>query len=163
MQNNRYRRILLLFLCFLMLFICSCGKAPADVRIYNDIKECYAIEDQQYESIVIYSSPSEDKNIKGLTYEAFYGCEIKNSDFAFEFFAYQFYDSTSAQAYFSAVTGKHSDLTTNYSDVTGIATYRRIVIDQEKAYILYCDNTYANAAVAFLNSFFSKELCTFSQ
>lgn len=85
MQNNRYRRILLLFLCFLMLFICSCGKAPADVRIYNDIKECYAIEDQQYESIVIYSSPSEDKNIKGLTYEAFYGCEIKNSDFAFEF------------------------------------------------------------------------------
>lgn len=147
-----------IFICIFLLLLCSCRKLPGNIRIFGDFNECYVIEDQQYEHIVIYDSPEEDIYIKELAYEKFYGCEVKSNDFQFQFFAYQFYNNESAQEYFTTVTGKDVNLSTNYSLSSGMRLYSGVVIDDEKAYLLKCHKDHAVAATNFLNNIFTKEI-----
>ena len=162
MVINRNKVIFIFLVCVLGLSICSCNRISEDVWIYQDIKECYAIETLQPESI-IYSSPSKDKYIKGFAYDEFYGCEVNTPDLSFCFFAYEFFDNSTAQKYFSEVTEKESNLDTNFFDLAGLHNYRRIVLDQKNVYVVYSDRSCATSATNFLNSIFSKEICSWEQ
>ena len=155
---KKYRAIVFFLLILLIMCFCSCKLAPTDVYIYNEISECYSIENCPNESIIVYDQPSEDKYIKELEYKNFYGCDFTAKEFSFQLFAYQFENSDSANEYFRSVTGKKSSEEKNFTDVTSLFSYRRVVVDNENAYIVYSEPEDAAAVIAFLNGIFTKEL-----
>lgn len=140
----------------LLLSCCSCS-APSDIHIniFSNISECQEIATAPNATVEVYNSPSQDKNLKGIKYETFFGCNYLSDDFAFELFAYEFSNSTGAMDYFENITGKSNDPPTTFSESSGMTTSRRVVVDENRAYIVLCKNKHKDAVFEFINSCFS--------
>ena len=80
-------------------------------------------------------------------------------DIEFEIFAYEFKDSDSAKRYFNNVTGKNSEeLDTNFSASMGMTSYRLVIIDFKKAYIVQGPSNNAEEIQDFLKENFTVKI-----
>ncbi len=151
----------LLLIILTILPLCfSCGGQNSNFYIFDDISECENLEKTEYSEINVkkYTDPQEDKYLENLEYEAFYAAEFKSSELEFEIFAYEFDDPDTAKKYFENVTGKSRAYDTDFSSEKGMTQYRLVVIDFEKAYIVYTSRSSYNELNQALGSVFSKTI-----
>lgn len=147
------------FLCAIYLIL-SGWSVNTTIHIFSDLEECRKIVLDNDDGVIIteYELPDKDKYLKDLAYNNFFGCDYDGKDFNFELFAYEFEDDGIAKKYFTNITGKNSDLDTNFSSVSGMSFYRRVVIDGSKAYIVHASKKDAEKAVELINTVFTKKL-----
>lgn len=160
MKKAFYRVFLI---CFVVLLACSlsaCEEVETNVYMYSSIQECNAITYVKAEDAVvtIYEDSSQDKYIEGIDYAAYFGCKYYSETMQFELFAYEFSDEDAAGTYFKNVTGKKNTSQKNYSDNTGIATYRRIALQDNKVYVVRSPKKDAVEVCEFINQIFSNQI-----
>lgn len=158
---NRLPKIITFAWCFLlMLSLCACGPREIDVNMFADMDECLSIESIKGDGadVEIFDPAEKDKNLKKLEVEESFGCKYSSDDFTFRIYAYVFSDSDSAMIYFENETGKDRDPNPTFSDNSGMSKYRRIAVNENKAYIVWCSNSDNEEVIEFLNSWFSVEL-----
>ena len=63
-----------------------------------------------------------------------------------------------AKKYFKNETGKNDELEINFSNSSGMGSFRSIVIDGNRAYCIYCKDSDSLKVVEFINSIFTKQL-----
>ena len=149
-----------IFIVFVLLFsLCSCKMEEIDIHIFSDINECQSIIQNNTNSaeIEIYSS-EKDKNLKNLEYDDYFGCKYTCDGYSFEIFAYNFIDSDTAYQYFENITGKRNNPNPTFSDNSNLSDYRRVVINKNMAYTVYCKNQYKEKVLEFINEIFSLDI-----
>ena len=121
---------------------------PLEIFIFQTIDECEQLipADQTDAEIERYDSPEKDKNLKDLSYDAFFGMNFESDELQYEIFAYEFVDSDSALKYFINVTGKsiyEKDLPLSDDDENkqflasmGAFNYELIAVYQNRAYVI---------------------------
>lgn len=151
------------------LYMMKCS-TPNPYFIFQNIDECERLipSDQSKLTIERYASPDKDSNLKGLSYNAFWGMEFHSSDLKYEIFAYEFVDSNSALKYYINVTGQNSykkELPLNddnenkrLSSSKGTLSYRLIAVFQNKAYVIFAPQQYEDAINKMLATAFSFQL-----
>lgn len=151
-----------LILLSISTLLAACRMRTFDVHMFSDLSECYTIESlgKVNEQIIVYDSPYEDKYIGKLEYNEFYACSYLCDELQFDLFAYEFSDHITAKKYFEAVTGKEDIRATTFSDVKGLRSYRRIVIDDNYAYAVYTTVSQADVVTDLLNQMFSRKVIT---
>lgn len=141
----------------LLLNLYGCMNAELNVNIFSNIEECEKIStlNQSQANIQIYDMPTKDTRLKELEYQEFFGCKYIHEDYSFELFAYEFLNSDIAMAYFKNETGKGADPNPTFSDRSGIFSYRRIVVNNNMAYIVTCKNIHKDKVIDYINTCFS--------
>ena len=151
------------------LYMMKCS-TPNPYFIFQNIDECERLipSDQSKLTIERYASPGKDSNLKGLSYNAFWGMEFRSSDLKYEIFAYEFVDSNSALKYYINVTGQTSyekelPLNERYenkrlSSSKGMSSYRLIAVYQNKAYVIVAPKQYEDIINKMLASTFSFQI-----
>ena len=129
-------------------------------HIFRDISECDNFEDSEQGNVIVtkYDTPIKDKNIKELSYEAFFAAEYSSPELSFEIFAYEFSSDNDAKRYFCNVTGKNADLDTNFSESGGLISRTLVVIDNTKAYVVHTNTFQMEALKELLEQKFSQRL-----
>lgn len=160
---NNYKIIKITLFCvtiMLSLTLCSC-KPIEDVHIFTDIKECQNIQSSKADDadVTIYDSPTKDKDLKDLEFQAFFGCKYKSDSLTFELFAYEFENSDVAMNYYANATGKRKDPNPTFTASTGIPTFSMAVVSENRAYSVSCLTGNKTALIAFLNSCFTENIC----
>lgn len=156
--HNGFNKLLSFCLIFfLLLNLTSCKTTEVSVQIFSNIEECKNIETLKSNDadVDIYDSPFEDKSLKDLKYKKFFGFNYISENLSFELFAYEFSSSDIAVEYFENVTGKQDISTPAFSDVSGMKEFRRIVIKDNKAYVVSTNNSDSEKVIEFLNGIFS--------
>lgn len=154
------KRIAIFILIFVLSCLCACRNEPLDVHIFVDIKECQRLQTPMTmdAGVKIFSSPQEDKHLKGLEYQAFFGCEYSSEELSFELFAYEFADEDTAMAYFNHATGKENDPNPTFSNTSAMGVYDSVVVSENKAYSVRCKATQSEKVTEFLNGIFTVEV-----
>ncbi len=129
--------------------------------MFSTMQECQDIVSLMTDSVDVKVYCPEDKNdeyLSDLTFEQFFGCYYISDDLSFEIFAYTFPSEQYAVNYFAYVTGKNNVPNPSFSDNTGLKSFRRIVVCENKAYALYCQKADKEKAVDFINGIFSDKI-----
>ena len=152
-----------IILCFLFLFIlnlCACKLSEIELRMFSNMEECNQINELKVNDaeVEIYDSALKDKDLNDLAFQEYFGCKYTCDDFSFTLFAYEFSDSDVAMAYFENVTGKETNPNPTFSDSSGIGSFRRIVVAENKAYTVYSKNDDKNEVIEFINNWFSLDV-----
>ena len=157
MIRNMFKNSIPIILMLVLLNLYGCTSEELEIKIYSDIEECKNIVtfDADQAEIHIYDTPVKDKNLKDLEYRKFFGCEYIAEDCNFEIFAYEFDSSDVAMAYFKNETGKGNDPNPTFTDSSGIFSYRRIVVNNNMAYIVTCRNIHKDKVIDYINKCFS--------
>lgn len=136
------------------------NKSSYDLHIFSKIEECQNIQNSKFHNIdiKIYDSPEEDENLKELKYREFFACKYTLDDLTFELFAYVFEENNIAINYFKNVTGKENNLNPTFSDNSGMFSYRRIVISDNKAYLVSCRKKDKENVLKLINSSFTEQV-----
>lgn len=160
MYNKVSKFTTISIILLLLLSLCSCKTNEIDVHIFSDMEECQEIKGLESDNIdlEIYDSPVEDKYLKKLEFQEFFGCKYSSDDLTFELFAYVFSNIENAMEYFENGTGVSSDLNPNFISSAGISSYSRIVVSENKAYVVYCKKADKENVINFLNSCFSVDI-----
>ncbi len=144
--------------------------SPNEYFIFQTIDECEKLIPTDQTDLLIerYTSPEKDKNLKGLSYESFFGMNIHSNEVKYEIFAYEFVDSNSALKYYINVTGQNSykkelplsDDTENkrLSSSKGMFSYRLIAVYQNKAYVIVAPSHFEKVINKLLATTFSYPL-----
>ena len=152
-HNHVYKTISLLLV--LLLVLCSCTFPDSQLFIFETISECDNLERalQNTGSLIVYNSPKEDAKWRELEYDAFWGCQYESKDLTFQLFAYEFPDIQTSKDYFENITGK-TTLSTNFSDNTGMHTFRRTIIHNGNAFLVYCPKGDKAELISLLSKYF---------
>lgn len=156
-----YKLRLIFAVLILTVILCACAHFDNDYYIFSNISECnnFEINKDEDAKITYYTTPEKDSNLKDLEYDSFFGAKYLSLDIEFEIFAYEFKDSNSAKKYFNNVTGKNSEeLDTNFSASMGMTSYRLVIIDFKKAYIVQGPSSNAEAIQDFLKENFTVKI-----
>ena len=144
--------------------------SPDEYFIFQDINECEQLITAELSDLEIekYDTPDKDKNLKGLSYNCFWGMRLESDELKYEIFAYEFSDSDSALKYFINVTGQNSyekelplsndNDNKRLSASKGMFTYRLVVVYQNKAYLITAPNQYEDDINKLLADTFSYQL-----
>lgn len=157
LHKGIYRLIASCIAVLLIFGLCSCQFTEAEFHIFASIEECESIstENSVDTEVTIFKSIEEDPYLKELEFLAWFGCEYSSEKLSFELFAYEFLSNDIAMDYFENVTGKDNDPNPTFLDSSGNKYFSRIVVSENKAYIVTCEKTQKDALIAFLNSHFS--------
>ena len=142
---------------------------PREYYIFQDIDECENLipSDQADAHIDRYDTPDQDKSLKGLPYDRFFGMSFESSSLEYEIFAYEFEDADSALKYFVNVTGQNyeerlpldeEDENILLSASSGMLQYQVVVVCRNRAYLLTAPNRYADEINELLGNTFSQEI-----
>ena len=146
----------------LLLFLSSCASQEIlfpELYIFESLDECDGLLDGVADAKIVKHETCEgDKKIKELKYDQCYAATASVEDCSFDLFAYIFNDEADAKSYFTNVTGKTTEPTTNFSISIGSGRYRVVVIDGRNAYAAYCTVDCAEQMLNFFESAFSKKL-----
>lgn len=144
----------------LTLSLCACGPLEIDVHIFSDMDECLSIESMKADEaeVDIFDPTKKDWNLRGLEVEESFGCKYVSDDLTFTLYAYVFADSDLAMEYFENETGKDRDPNPTFSSSSGMGSYRRIAVSENKAYLVRCSKSDSEDVIEFLNSRFSEEI-----
>ena len=159
MVHNRFNKFIV-FLTILLLFLnlCSCKTIEVDVHMFSSIEECQNIKSLKSNNVEIYDFPTGDKYLKKLKFEEWFGCKYNSDDLTFELFAYVFSSNEHAMNYFQNVTGKVNDPNPTFLSSAGMSSYSRIVVSENKAYVVYCKKNAKENVIKFINSWFSVDI-----
>ena len=154
------RNVAVIMLAITLLLFCSCDGSNMNVCIFNDIQECNNIDTNKDKgvSVQIMETPDLDIYLGDIAYEDFYGCNYVSSEFNFRLFAYEFIHIAAANEYFHSVTGKTNTLDKHFSDVAGITEFRRIVLNQNRVFVIYTTPSQADNVIEFINSVFTENI-----
>lgn len=157
------KKITCIIVAILLLLLCGCVGSTIsniDVRIFGEIQECKKFEELAGPNVTIelLDTPTADSYLYDLVYIDFYGFEYRSTDINFELYAYNFADSEDANAYFYNVTGKNNTFEKNFSDSSGMLSYRRIALSGNKVYCAYTTPSEADRMIEIINGVFSQEL-----
>lgn len=158
---KRINNVLCLLLSVILIFgLCACFDMEMKVYIFENIEECQNINAYKSDNAVIelYDSPDGDKYLKDLQYNDFFACKYSSESFDFEIFAYEFLDSDTSKEYFKNVTGNSSEDSSSFSSVKGMLYYRRIVIDENKAYTIFSAPNDSDTVEEYIATVFSVKL-----
>ena len=160
MSHNTTNRIICFSLIFLLLFsFCSCRNFEIDVHMFSDIEECNKIVSSKENEVQIkYLSIEEDKNSKDLNFDKFFGCEYISKQINFKIFAYVFENDDIAMQYFYNETGIKTELNPTFNSSSGMFWFERIVVKDNKAYLIRCKKEYEEKVIEFINSCFKEEI-----
>ena len=163
MIYRKYKFLIIQFIAVLLLLsMCSCvfiGLIGLKFYMFNDIDECKKIEENASEDAVVeILDASDDKCLKGIEYETFYGYSYKSKAFDFKLFAYEFSNNEKAQKYYKNVTGRTEERDAYFFDSSGLTQFRRIVVDNNKVYAVYSSPGEYPKANEYLSQVFSKVL-----
>jgi len=75
-----------------------------------------------------------------------------------EIFAYEFENWQNANEYFENVTGRHNENRMTFSDVSGMSEFRRVVLYDNKSYLVCSGVKDREKVIEILNSIFSIDL-----
>lgn len=158
MSLKRQLGIVLVFFWIVTAF-CSCS-IQLDERIFSDINECKNIEKNIADdaSVVYYDSPQNDAAFDGFKYTRFVGYKYTSKAFSFDFFAYEFADSDTAKEYFLKASGRESKKDVNFLGVGGTLSYQKVVIEENKAYMIYCSSADKDKVEEKLREIFHSKL-----
>lgn len=131
-----------------------------DAYVFKEIGECEALEtsDRKDAKFEKYETPSEDKKLKKLEYETFFGGKYSCDEFSFEIFAYEFKDSDTAKKYYENVTGGISGFDANFSKIARMSSFIMVVLNNEFSYTIYTSPHNAGAVQDFISEIFSLEI-----
>lgn len=159
----------LFFLMVILLFLpslTSCGLANAKelvIHSFATIQECQEIINRKSEDaeVLLYNLPAQDRNLKGLEYKEGFGCKYTSKEFNFEIFAYEFFDHAGASRYYENVNGnitisKNPKYT--FHGNGNLFRYRRVVLDDNKAYVITCKTKDKQKVIDFINSIFTIDM-----
>ena len=160
MQKYVSRCVCSIVLVLIINILMSCAYTIPEVYIFNDITECSTVKTKTSAEVQveIYQNPSKDLYLKDLGYNSFFGCFYISREIKFEIFAYEFVDSETAKDYFTQVTGKNDELSTNFSSISGSGRYRKIVINGKNAYTVYSSAKDSKAVNEFIGEIFTIKL-----
>lgn len=155
------KKLYCLGLSLMLVFLCGCsGIIDREYRIFEDISQCEKIVENKSEDaiVTVMESPSEDKMLKKLSYNAFWGCEYTADDLSFTLYAYVFPDHDTACKYFRNVTGKRSDLDQNFSYSWQMGFPRTILLSDNRVCTIYTLHRHESATYDYLNSIFTEKM-----
>lgn len=154
------KKILIGVLILVLSCLCACGIEPLDVHIFADINECQRIQTLMTmdAELKVFTSPQEDKHLKDLEYQEFFGCEYSSEELAFELFAYEFANGDTAITYFKNATGKENNPNPTFSNSSAMGVYDSVVVNGNKAYSVRCKATQKEKVTEFLNGIFTAEV-----
>lgn len=153
------------FVIYMLIF-----SSPNEYFIFQTIDECEQLIPTDQTDLLIerYTSPEKDTNLKGLSYESFFGMNIHSNEVEYEIFAYEFVDSNSALKYYISVTGQNSyekelplsddNENRRLSTSMGMSSYRLIAVYQNKAYVIVAPKQFEEAINKLLSTTFSCKL-----
>ena len=151
-----------IFICLFLglLAMSSCSNKKMDYYIFQNIEECQSIISLNYTNgkAIVYDNPDNDIKLKGLKYKDFFAGKYKSDELVFEIYAYKFENSNETKRYFKNVTGKNTEIETNFSASKGLSQYRLIVIDGEYAYCVSTSKSNAQELIKALEDVFSKKI-----
>ena len=150
-----------------MLFLlggCSPNGLYSDVCIFSNIQECASIAENTAENVTVtvFENPDNDKNLKRLSYSAFWGCEYKADNLEFTLYAYVFENNDAANKYFRNETGKNNKLETNFSRSWAMGQHRTIALKDTRVYAVYTKSKYAENTFQIINAAFTEVIYTSS-
>lgn len=160
------KKLLVIFvlICLCICTMTSCSKMN-DMCMFKNFDECKALKTYESDTVEIteYTSPSKDKYYKNYEYNEFWGMKYKSKDLKFIIFAYEYKDKNDALRYFVNVTGKalldniplDDEEYKNFSTSRGMFSYRIIVIQDNKAYIVKAPCRYGDKIEEMLSENFS--------
>ena len=160
MSHNKANTIICFSLIFLLLFsLCSCRNFEIDVRMFSNIEECNNIVSFKENEVQInYLSAEEDQNLKSLDFDNFFGCEYMSKQINFKIFAYVFESDNIAMQYFYNETGIKTELNPTFNSSSGMFWFERIVVKDNKAYLIRCKKEYKEEVIEFINSCFKEKI-----
>lgn len=157
MFRNVFNKFIIFLIFLLLLNLCSCKTSEIDVHIFSSIEECQGLKDDDSE-VKIYEDTNDDKNLKNLEFQEFFGCKYSSDDLSFELFAYVFSNPETAMRYFVNKTGRTNNTNPTFLSSGGMSYYSRIVVSENKAYVVYCKNSDSEEVIKFINSRFSVDI-----
>ena len=128
--------------------------------MFSDIGECHAIENLNHNNadIKIYASTDQDRYIKDLQFQHYFGCRYTSDELSFELFAYEFSNDDTAMLYFKNLTGKDIDPNPTFCDSSGMYWFKRIVVKENKAYAIHCKKEHKDKTIELINSCFKEKM-----
>lgn len=157
MFRSLVNKLVLFLIILLLLNLCSCKTFEIDVHIFSSIEECQGLKADNAE-VKIYEDTNDDKNLKNLEFQEFFGCKYSSDDLSFELFAYVFSNPETAMRYFANKTGRTNNTNPTFLSSGGMSYYSRIVVSENKAYVVYCKNSDGEEVIKFINSCFSVDI-----
>ena len=156
-------------ICAVFFITTALNPLPNNYYIFQDIDECKFLIPSDLSDVKVeyYDEPTKDRDIKDLSYTAFFGMNYKSNTLKYEIFAYEFEDSDSALQYFVNVTGQTSykkRLPLDENDENKLLAANKgtschiIVVLQNKAYKINIPNKYINEVNELLGNTFSQKL-----
>ena len=146
------------------------NRTPDEYFIFQDINECEQLipADKDNANIEQYDTPAKDKDLKGLSYDNFWGMKFQSDAMEYEIFAYEFKDADSALKYYVNVTGQHNyekklplnseDENKNLSASKGMFSYEIVITYQNNAYRLTAPSKYEDEVTELLANTFSLKI-----
>ncbi|MBQ8163397.1 MAG: hypothetical protein IJZ93_03400 [Clostridia bacterium] len=160
-MKNNFKKVSIIIACILIFNLFSCSKMFSDeIYIFSDISECANLEINKASDVTVqeYTSTDSDKKLNELKYDAFYAAKYESSEIEFEIYAYEFESSETAKKYFENVTGRKSELDSNFLASGGMNSFEFIVIDHQNAYVVYGHSGEQQKVYSILADAFSKKL-----
>ena len=159
---HKQKMIAVTAIIILFTLLTACSTAESDYRIFENISECEKIEANMAENATItqYQTPDADKNLKNLSYDAFFAAQYESPDMSFTIFAYEFANSEAAKQYFKNSTGKTSKTDVNFSCAAGLfsSEERGVFIDGNNAYTVLSAPKHSDDVYDYLAQCFSLNL-----
>ena len=143
---------------------------PDEYFIFQNLEECERLIPSNLAGTNIerYHTPTDDKDLKDLSYHTFWGVNFQSGTLKYKLFAYEFENSDSALKYYVNVTGenfyeKRLPLNEQEDNILlsasrGATTYQIVVVSQNRAYQLNAPNKYADEINELLAQTFSQKL-----
>ncbi len=166
MHKKLLKRCLFLLMVILLILplITSCRLAKErEIHSFATIQECQDIINRKKEDaeVLVYDLPAQDINLNGLEYKEGFGCKYTSEEFNFEIFAYEFFDDAGASSYYDNIRDVKSinkNPKYTFHDSGGLFRFKRVVLDDNKAYVITCKLKDEQKVVNFINSIFTIDM-----
>ena len=163
------RKMITLVACvFAVVIIAVCVALPflqihrnTNVYIFSDISECNALEELSVTDghFTRYQNTTQDSNLQGLQYAAFFAGKYSCEQYTFEIYAYEFTEPAAAKTYFENATGKNTnELDSNFSLASGMTTSHIIAFHKNMAYAVYCPSNDLSDVSMVLAEYFQNKI-----